>query len=212
MKIRIKNPNDLPVIDYRTVRDLQGDLKEPRAHDKLVAVIKKRGFDIPFILWFDGDGTPWQLDGHQRSSVMTANDMNDDGSYDVPYIRVEAKTKRAAMARLLEITGQYGTITTEGLAHFLALAELPAAEALETVDLDALSAITDEGLGDDFDLGDDEKSPFGQMTFTLSDEQRELIKSAIDLARDMDGETYGNTNGNGNALFWIVESWVAQRS
>lgn len=212
MNIKIKNPNNLPVIDYRDVEDLQGDLKEPRAHDKLLAVLKKRGFDIPLLLWFDNEGAAWPLDGHQRIAVMSANDLNDGGSYEVPYIRVEAKTKKAAMARLLEITGQYGNITSEGLANYLALAELPATVALETVDLDVLSQMTADGLDDEFDLGDDEKSPFGQMTFTLSLEQRDLIKAALEMARPLDGETHGNTNSNGNALYWIVSAWVAQNS
>jgi len=51
-----------------------------------------------------------------------------------------------------------------------------------------------------------ERSPFQQMTFTLHDEQVEIIKAAMIKAR-ADGFASGplNENGNGNALAHIAE-------
>ncbi len=73
-----------------------------------------------------------------------------------------------------------------------------------------MSKMIDSGFGDEFDLKDGDKDPFGQMTFMLADPQIEIIKEAISIGKDIQGETYGNENGNGNALFWIVEQWLAQ--
>lgn len=169
MQMQIRNPNELPVIDYRKVKALQGDLKDPRSHDKLLKVLLKRGFDIPLFLWFDKSGGAWLMDGHQRHEVLTENDLNDNGSYNVPYIRIEAPSKKAAMAKLLEITSQYGTVTVEGLEKYLQAAELPVAETMELVSFDALdvgagdgsdSEEEDEGESDDDQTPDpDTKSP-----------------------------------------------------
>ena len=62
--------------------------------------------------------------------------------------------------------------------------------------------------GEDFTLPDGDKAPFQQMTFTLADQQAELIKEAINQAKNINLETYDNENGNGNALYWIVKQWI----
>lgn len=76
-------------------------------------------------------------------------------------------------------------------------------------DLDA------DKFGDDFSLPDGDKAPFQQMTFTLADEQAEIIKNAIDEIKGTEdykyAETMGNENSNGNALYLIVASWAGQR-
>lgn len=73
------------------------------------------------------------------------------------------------------------------------------------------SKIMNDGLSDDFSLEDGDKDPFGQMSFMLATEQIEAIKEAIAIARAIDGNTFGNDNTNGNALYWIIEQWLAQR-
>ncbi len=66
-------------------------------------------------------------------------------------------------------------------------------------------------------LDDGEKSPFEQMTFTLSTAQAETVRNAIAKARGLpDYEQLveseeamgGNTNSNGNALALIVAGWL----
>ena len=44
----------------------------------------------------------------------------------------------AAMARLLQITSQYGTITQEGIDNFIATYELPEAEVFELTNFDGI--------------------------------------------------------------------------
>jgi hypothetical protein len=66
-----------------------------------------------------------------------------------------------------------------------------------------------------FDLPDGDKSPFQQMTFTMADEQQAIIKNAIDDIKKTEEykyvETFGNENGNGNALYLIVSQWAEQK-
>ena len=174
MQITIRNTNNLPTIDYRTVKAFQGNLKDAKDHEKLLRVLQKRGFDIPLILWFKSNnaakGAAYLLDGHQRQTVMVDNDVNDNGNYEVPYIRIDAATITEAKARLLEITSQYGTITEQGLREYLQAADLPVAETLELVSFDALpdldTVFGDGSESEEEDEGesDDDTSPEADTT------------------------------------------------
>lgn len=69
--------------------------------------------------------------------------------------------------------------------------------------------------GEEFSLPEGDKAPFQQMTFTLADEQAEVIQQAIaDIKQTEEykyAETMGNENSNGNALYLIVMQWAGQR-
>ncbi len=145
MQITIHNPNNLPTIDYRDVNPLQGNLKDltDTNYAKLKGVLEKRGFRAPLFLWTDSEEF-YLMDGHQRQIVMTQEDMNDNGNYEVPYVLIEAANKQEAEAQLLEITSQYGKITHEGFDEYIAKAELPEPEVLEAVHYDALPLLDQE--------------------------------------------------------------------
>jgi hypothetical protein len=70
-------------------------------------------------------------------------------------------------------------------------------------------------FGTEFSLPDGDKAPFQQMTFTLADEQANVIKNAIDEIKKSDEykycETFGNENSNGNALYLLVSNITNQR-
>ena len=74
--------------------------------------------------------------------------------------------------------------------------------------------INAEQFGEDFELPDGEKAPFEQMTFTLSSQQADRIKWALQQVKQTEEydyvETFGNTNTNGNALYLIVAKWAEQ--
>ena len=55
-----------------------------------------------------------------------------------------------------------------------------------------------------------EKAPFQQMTFTLSDAQTEIVRSALSAAKKHGGEFAGtgNENSNGNALARLAEVYL----
>lgn len=136
----IHNLSELPMIDYRSVRPLQGTLKDltKANYKKLLSALKKRGFTVPLMLWRNiKDGEFYLLDGHQRQRVMLAENLNDDGSYLVPYIEIPATSEQEAKEQLLEIASQYGTITIEGLEEFafdMKLEDLDV--AFDAIDLD----------------------------------------------------------------------------
>lgn len=62
-------------------------------------------------------------------------------------------------------------------------------------------------------LPDGEKQPFQQKTFTLHDEQMQIVDNAITLARtDPLADTGLNENTNGNALALICQQWLANKN
>ena len=66
-----------------------------------------------------------------------------------------------------------------------------------------------------FSLPDGDKSNLEQITYTLSSEQSNIIKEAIQEIKYTEEyqfvETFGNENGNGNALYLLVQQWVEQK-
>lgn len=74
--------------------------------------------------------------------------------------------------------------------------------------------ITADKFDDKFTLPSGDKSPFQQMTFTLSDSQATAIKNAIvkvKLDNSFKELETANENSNGNALYLIVKEWAEQR-
>jgi hypothetical protein len=88
-------------------------------------------------------------------------------------------------------------------------------EQLETWGLDIPGFDNVEDLGDSFSLPDGDKSPFQQMTFTLANQQYDVIKNAIDEIKKSEeykyAETFGNENSNGNALYLLIANMTNQR-
>ena len=63
------------------------------------------------------------------------------------------------------------------------------------------------------ELKDGDKEPFQQKTFTLHDEQAEMVDNAITLARTSPlADTGLNENTNGNALALICNQWLEARN
>jgi len=61
-------------------------------------------------------------------------------------------------------------------------------------------------------LEDGEKSPFQQMTFTLHDLQAETVKLALEESGKIYKEDPNNQNSNGNALFFLAQSFLESLS
>ena len=83
----------------------------------------------------------------------------------------------------------------------------------ELLELSDIFNIQDFGFGfdedEDFeiDLPSGDRDPIQNMTFTLSDEQKELVDEAIKLAKEypLQDPAGINENSNGNALYYICE-------
>ena len=90
------------------------------------------------------------------------------------------------------------------------------ADELPGLDLSAFSfdwgIENEDEYGTDFSLPDGGKSEICQMTFTLHEQQKELIEYAMECVEDEITETFGNANKNGNALYEVIRQWAAQRT
>jgi DNA modification methylase len=140
--MKVHNPNNLPTLPISDLLPTQGDLKDlsEKNYNKLKNTIENRGFSVPVYVWEDKDGIKHLLDGHQRRRVLETEGWNEP----IPYLKVPAKDLQEAMARLLEITSQYGTITQEGIDEFIAKYELPEADVYEATSFDGLSSYGDD--------------------------------------------------------------------
>jgi DNA modification methylase len=148
----VHNPNNLPTKPIADLLPTQGDLKDLTEvnYNKLKNVIERRGFSYPVYVWEDKNQILHLLDGHQRQRVLNRESWNDP----IPYLKVPANDLQEAMARLLEITSQYATITQEGIDEFIATYELEEADVYEATSFDALGK-----YGDDEDPEIEEDNP-----------------------------------------------------
>jgi hypothetical protein len=89
------------------------------------------------------------------------------------------------------------------------------AEQLTDWGLDIPGFADVEDLGESFSLPDGDKAPFQQMTFTLADQQADVIKNALEEIKRSEEykycETFGNENSNGNALYLLISNMTNQR-
>ena len=81
--------------------------------------------------------------------------------------------------------------------------------------LDTWKNLDDIETSENFTLPEGDKLPFQQMKLTLADEQAAKIKEAVAKIKLTEEykyvETFGNENGNGNALYLIVSQWAGQK-
>lgn len=181
----------------------------PRGIEKLQKSIERFGFVNPVLAQ---KGTGVIIAGHQRIKAAKA-----EGLKTVPVIWLdmtdtEAKAYNIADNRLQDeaawendlLAGLIAELDTEGFDL-----DLTGFDDIEIKGI--LSGIVHEvDYGTDFELPDGEKGNIETMTFTLAREQAELIKDAIRLVGEPQ-ETFGNPNGNGNAIYEVVRQWVEQR-
>jgi len=113
-KITVKNPNNLPTTDYRKLKILQGDLKTLNEENKtkLCKSILKHGYFVPAFLWRSG-GDFWILDATQRYYALEQLEKEGYEIPEIPYVEIEAKNRKDAAEKLLQITSRYGEINPE---------------------------------------------------------------------------------------------------
>jgi hypothetical protein len=77
--------------------------------------------------------------------------------------------------------------------------------------LDVWQNEDDIETSDAFSLPDGDKGNLEQITYTLSSEQSNIIKEAIQDIKKTEEykyvETFGNENSNGNALYLLITEW-----
>lgn len=204
MQMVIHNPNNLPTIDYREVKPLQGNLKDLSKvnFDKLKNVLENRGFKVPLFLWKDGS-TYYLMDGHQRQRVMIETNANDNGDYKVPFVLIEADGIDEAKAQLLEVTSQYGKITQEGFDEFIAGIDMPEVDLMKNISFDALPLVSKTQVPPADASGSDEQQQGGgtsdkyrvSVVFENVGDYELFLEELNPLAESYNGKVYEQKKG-----------------
>jgi hypothetical protein len=120
------------LIDFAELVPLQGDLKSlsKENYERLKRVILELGFSSPFHVWFSHDGKKYILDGTQRYRALTKMRLEGHEVPPLPYVKVDAVSKKDAMRKLLTIASQYGKVEGQGLYEFMTEAEMDVNELI----------------------------------------------------------------------------------
>ena len=187
-----------------SVKDLIPYERNTKKHDKtqinnVAESLKKYGFVQPIVI----DKENVVVIGHCR--LLAAKQLK---MKEVPCVCVDDLTEEQVKAlRIVDNKSNESEWDFDILPDELA--------ELDFSGFDFDFGLEDEGedyspdeFGDDFTLPDGDKPEICQMTFTLHKQQKELIEYAISIVKDNVTETFGNTNGNGNALYEVVKQWA----
>ena len=198
----IKKPIDL-LIPYA---------KNARVHDEaqiaqIAGSIKEFGFNNPVLI----DKDNGIIAGHGR--VMAARKL---GLTEVPTILLDHlnETQRKAYILADNRIAINSTWDNEMLSLELMDIKDDVSLAMLGFNVDELDALLKEISSTELpNLPDGDKQPFQQKTFTLHDEQFNIVDDAITKARTNPIIDTGlNDNSNGNALTLICEQWLNANS
>lgn len=165
---------------------------------KVAESIKQCGYISPIVV----DEDMIILAGHTRFAALQLLGKEEADVLIVPGLSEEQKIKY----RLLDNkAGELAEWDYNKLA-----AEIDGLD-FEGVDFELEETITSDTFDDFFTLPDGDKSDIVTMSFNLKDKQWWVIESALNLIGDNVGETFGNTNKQGNALYTIVAEWAEAR-
>ena len=178
--------------------------KNTKKHDakqiaNVAESIKQYGFVQPIVI----DKNNVVVIGHCRLAAAKKLKMSD-----VPCVRVEDLTDDQIRAlRIVDNKSNESPWDMDWLADELDVIDLTAFD----FDFDVGEQHSPDEFGDSFTLPDGDKPEICQMTFTLHQNQKELIEYALETVANCVSETFGNTNKNGNALYEVVRQWAEQR-
>ena len=197
-------------IEYIVVEELKPYERNTRKHgdedvEGIIKSIEKCGFNDPIGIWSDKNII---VEGHGR--LMAAKQL---GIETVPCIRLDHLDDkgRREYAILHNATAELSIWDKDFLAMELPELDLDDFNLDFGIDTDTGEDYSPDEFGDEFTLADGDKPEICQMTFTLHQRQKELIEYALSVVKDNITETFGNTNGNGNALYEVVRQWAEQR-
>ena len=191
-------------IKYKKLKDLTPYEKNTKKHDKtqianVAESIRQYGFVQPIVV----DKNDVIVIGHCRYEAAKKLKLET-----VPCVCVDELTDEQVKAlRIVDNKSNESPWDMEFLADELAEVDLSAFDFDFGLEDEGKDYSPDE-FGDDFTLPDGDKPEICQMTFTLHQRQKELIEYAISVVKDDVNETFGNTNGNGNALYEVVKQWA----
>ena len=107
-------------LDIDSLTELQGNLKDlsKENYERLKKSILKYGFSFPMFVWKDKKKN-FIIDAHQRKKVLEK--LKEEGYIipDIPSVFINAKNKKEAKEKLLQLNSNYGKITQDGLYEFI---------------------------------------------------------------------------------------------
>lgn len=201
-------------INYRETGELIPYVNNSRTHSEqqvqqVASSIKEFGFTNP-ILIDEQDGI---IAGHGR--LLAAQKLKLD---EVPTITLEGLTEAQRKAYVIadnQLALNSGWDFESLRIEVDRITELDFDISLLGFDNDFLDDLLIDGdaVVDFPDMDDGDKEPFQQITYTLHDEQAEIVRSAVTLARTNPIVDTGlNDNANGNAIALICEQWLNDNS
>ena len=190
MNLIYYNPTELIAAEYNP-RQLTKE-----QHKDLTDSIKRFGLVDPLIVNTHKERKNILVGGHQRLKI--AQELN---IKEIPCVEVELTPakERELNIRLNKNSGEWDY---DALANNFDVGELT-----EWGFTDENLFPFDQDYDTEFSLPDGDKEPFQQMTFTVSNEQAEVVENTIKKAKQNDFGNTGNENSNGNALWWICQSY-----
>lgn len=142
------------------------------------------------------------IDGHLRSEMDEATD------WPVLILDVDEKESDLLLASVDPI-GALAKTNENALADLLGRIEIESGSLSEL--LRGMSEDIGQFVAEVVDLPEmpeGDRAPIQQMTFTLHDDQAEVVKEAISKAKEAPFPDTGNENQNGNALARIAEAYL----
>lgn len=121
-EIKVNLEDLIKHLDYKTLKIIQGDLKELATEDyhKLKKNILENGFISPIHVWMNTDTGEYNvLDGTQRLKTLEAMQNEGYAIPKVPCLVIKADSKDRAVKILLSLVSQYGKTTDQGLYEFV---------------------------------------------------------------------------------------------
>lgn len=194
MKLKIE------YVDINTIKPYKNNAKKhPREQiDQIKKSIQEFGNNDPIAVWNNEI-----VEGHGRYLAL-----QELGGGTIPIIRLDELTDEQRKAYTLV----HNKLTMNSDFDFnildseIAEIDIDMSEfGFDSIDVDS------DMFGTDFELPSGDKENIEQMTFTLTSEQADKIRQALEMVRDEVHETFGNENKNGNAIYEVVRQWVESR-
>ena len=196
MKDRVKELRRVPASELRA-NPKNWRRHPPAQQEALRGVLEDIGFADAVIARETDDGLEL-IDGHLRQEVM--------GDQVVPVLIVDVTAEEAdKMLLTYDPLAMMAHADQDQLLHLLrdtqfeSKAVFDMLEALVNGERDVMPDLTEYPT-----LADGDKSSFGQMTFTVTEDQRMEIEGALKRAKLHGFDDTENSNSNGNALALIA--------
>lgn len=202
---------------------------KPHSADNVAEIaheIVRHGFADPIVAW---RSKRWIAAGHGRHAAVSLLYREDAGRL----IATDQVGKGTVLVRWIEFASegefQAYAIANNRLTEANPMDQEQVADILRELaehgtpieglgygldELQAMMTAHETPSGDEWGeamggLPDQDRQPIQQMTFTLHDDQAEIIKRAIERAKSMgDFVDTGNENSNGNALARVAEMFL----